>query len=57
MGAGFFHHKPTHPGDDSDFDKTPATCSGITMFPLLPTIGVEASFVDVRPEEIQRVDP
>jgi hypothetical protein len=27
-----------------DFDKTPATRSGITMFPLLPTIGVEASF-------------
>ena len=27
-----------------DFDKTPATRSGISMFPVLPTIGFEASF-------------
>jgi hypothetical protein len=27
-----------------NYDKTPPTRSGITMFPLLPSIGVEASF-------------
>ena len=27
-----------------EYDKKPATRSGISMFPLLPTLGVEASF-------------
>lgn len=27
-----------------NFDRTPATRSGVSMFPLLPTIGVEATF-------------
>ena len=27
-----------------DFDKIPATRSGISMFPVLPALGIEASF-------------
>jgi hypothetical protein len=27
-----------------NFDRTPPTRSGISMFPVLPTIGIEASF-------------
>jgi hypothetical protein len=27
-----------------DYDKSPPTRSGISMFPVLPAIGVEASF-------------